>query len=340
MQNELTKPGLEALRRGINESRAARKAIDLAGGYRTHQQANTFQFVMQSIGCQQEHCLMCDYGHSEHNLTPDQVATAFDNALSEAQRPFRNLIVDAFGSVLDQREVPRPNLDVLLDKIAGVDCRLVTFETHVDTVDDEVLGLIKERLPNKNIVIELGLETADEHIRKDHLNKHFTNQKFEQTVKKIHEHGMIVDANLLVGVPFLSPKQQLDDLVQSIQYCEEQAVDDIVIFPINIKPETLLWDIHEKGEYTPVSHWLLIEALNQLDEPTLQKIYFAWYGKKQSKIDNLVSIEPTSCSSCRDDLMGFYESFMLAEAPDKKLMTERLISDRQCDCYDMMMSEL
>ena len=47
--------------------------------------------------------------------------------------------------------------------------------------------------------------------------------------------------NVLLGAPFLCERDQLDTAVKSVNWAFEQGTDSVVVFPMNIKPFTLLY---------------------------------------------------------------------------------------------------
>lgn len=81
------------------------------------------------------------------------------------------------------------------------------------------------------------------------LLKHIDNNKFVEIIKLIHSFDISVIANLLVGIPFLTSKEQLKNALESIKWCEEHEIDEIDLFPINIKPYTLLYKLDASNTY-------------------------------------------------------------------------------------------
>ena len=60
--------------------------------------------------------------------------------------------------------------------------KIIIFETHYLTINASILELIKQKLVDKEIVIELGLESSNKEIREKCLNKYIDNEEF---VKKL-----------------------------------------------------------------------------------------------------------------------------------------------------------
>lgn len=312
--------------------------------YSTYENNGVFQICFKSKGCANYlagYCIMCDYGVGV-NLTKEEICVAFDHAIGESRSPIKALLLNSFGSILDENEINYECFELLLQKINATNIQRIIFETHVNTITKEKLELIKNVLKNKKISIELGLETSNEKIREKHLLKIVDNDKFSEVIKLIHSYDMNVIVNLLVGIPFLSFKEQLESVLSSIRWCEEKNVEEIDLFPINVKPYTLLHELYNEGEYEVISHWLLIEVLNRVPIESLSKIYLAWYGNRELSYTNGEhSIFPQSCGFCYKNIMNFYAEFISNnDVHVRKKLIEDLINHTTCDCYHKVLEKL
>lgn len=306
--------------------------------YTTFETDNYFQIFFKSRGCKNllaGLCIMCDYGIGE-NLTPNEIINAFDNALKEAKKPIRLLLINTYGSVLDELEISSECFDALLDKIKDSGIKSVIFETYYSTVTLKKLKKIKEKLKDIDISFEFGLESSNSEIRENYLLKNINNDKFIKTIELIHSFEMTIMANLLVGIPFLTKEEQIKDALSSIKWCIKNKVDEIVLFPVNIHPFTLLRKLYDSGKYVPISHWVLIEVLSKLNDEELSKIYLSWYGNRQLKYnEELKTIPPKTCEKCHDRIMNFYKNFLQAKDISKrKELLNKLIEQKFCDCYN------
>lgn len=305
--------------------------------YSTYESNGVFQICFKSKGCSNYlngFCIMCDYGVGT-NITPKELEIAFDNALKESKYEIRVLLLNSFGSILDQTEISEECFKLLLVKIKDTNIKNIIFETHYTTITRKKLNLIKNVLFDKNVIFELGLETSNQQVRENNLLKYIDNNKFIDTIQLIHSYGMKVIANIIVGIPFLSKEAQVQNAVESIRWCFDNDVDEVDLFPMNIKPYTLLRELYEKKEYETISHWMLIEVLSKIPEYYLKDVYIAWYGNRDLEYDNdLQSIFPTSCTTCEDDLFKFYKLYLKNKDSDyRKNLINDLISNKKCKCY-------
>lgn len=312
--------------------------------YSTFENNGVFQICLRSRGCSnyiEGSCIMCDYGLGT-NITKEELEYAFDKAISESKHDIKILLLNSYGSILDTNEISIECFNALLEKLKKSNIKRIIFETHYNTITEEKLKLIKEELKDKIICFELGFETSNEEIRENNLLKKIDNEKFKETIKLIHSYKMGVIVNLLVGIPFLTTKEQLEDTLNSIEWCINNDVDEIDLFPINVKPYTLLKELYDSKEYEVISHWLLVEVLNRIPLKDLSKIYLAWYGNRELEYSNGEhSIFPKSCELCHNKLMEFYSNFLLNDDTEyRKKLIEKLISENKCDCYTKILKKL
>ena len=312
--------------------------------YSIYENNGTFQICFKSKGCRyylNGFCIMCDYGKGI-NITKEELEMAFDEAIKKSKYPIRTILLNSFGSILDTSEISEECFKVLLYKLKQTDVNNIIFETHYTTITKDKLFLIKEKLQGKKIRFELGLESSNNHIRENCLLKYIDNDLLTKKIDLIHSFDMGVITNLLIGTPFLSEKEQLEDSLNSIIWCFKNGADEVDIFPINIKPYTILKELYENKKYNPISHWLVIELLNRVPSEYISDIYLAWYGNRKLEYENgEQTILPQSCPRCHDDIMNFYSNFLSnSDQKYRKHQINSLISNRKCDCYEKVLKKI
>ena len=331
----------------INKNKSIREKRPLTNNdkkYSIYENNGTLQICFKSKGCNyflNGFCIMCDYGKGI-NISKEELELAFDEAISRAKHPIRTLLLNSYGSVLDTSEISEECFASLLNKIKKVDIKNIIFETHYTTINRSKLLLIKSELADKNIMFELGLESSNSNIRSNNLLKMIDNDAFVKKIDLIHSFGMQVLTNIIIGTPFLSTKEQLDDSLKSVLWCFENGVDEVDLFPINVKPYTILKDLYDSNEYQVISHWLVIELLNQIPVKYLNKVYLAWYGNRELEYENGEhSILPKSCPKCHQNIMDFYTKFLSNnDNIYRKRLIDNLISNSVCNCYDKLLRSL
>ena len=288
-------------------------------------------------------CIMCDYGVGR-NLTPEELTFSLEHELSNNLESITTLLVGTYGSVFDESEISLGCFDAILNYLKHIKINTVIFETHCSTVNEKILQKISNSLTNINtIIIEMGFESSDEFVLHKCLNKKLDLNVLSESLQLIHKYNMKACLNVFVGAPFIDTKAQINTSVDSIRWAFEHKADSVVIFPANIKPFTLMYRLYEKGYYSPISHWLIIEILSKLPQEYLGNISFSWFGDRENFYDNnnYPLVPPSSCEKCHDNIFKFYYSFMEeTDSFQRKKLLEELITDQDvCTCYSELMYE-
>lgn len=307
--------------------------------YSTFFDGKVLQICFYSIGCQcgkNGNCIMCDYGKSrQENLEEKDIKEIWQEVVSNLKQRPQVLLLNSLGSVLDSREMPLNNIKILLDEIAKIDINIIIFETHYLTINANILEWIKQKLPNKDIIIEMGLESSNETIREKCMNKHIDTEEFIEKVNLVKKCGFGVEINVIFGSPFLSTTQQIRDTIESIKWCFEHNIDEVNIFPMNIKPYTLLYELYKQNLYRPVKHENFIKMLTQLPEEYIDKIYLCWYGNRKLEYDGKETILPVCSEQEYSELMNFYQNFNLNKSKEIRLKLLREINSNRQKEYEI-----
>ena len=156
---------------------------------------------------------------------------------------------------------------------------------HVFSQRDEIPQLLDCLRPDdQTLEIGIGLETADDFIRKACINKGFERTHFERAVEhiarinKTYNGQCSVVAYLLVKPAFLSTAESIEDIIKALIYLSDfskAAKVRIVpkLEPAAVADGTLLSYLHMLDEsceyhYAPLNYWMILEILTRsyLDE--------------------------------------------------------------------------
>lgn len=296
-----------------------------------------------SVGCrfrEAGYCTMCDYGGGRA-VTAEEASTELKKALGMASGTVREILLGTCGSILDERELAPQVLSAVLETVRASSIPSVIFETHYTTVTPQILSRLQKALPDQEIVLELGFESATPQVLEHSLCKYMDLDALAEIVSLIRSFGMVAVLNVFLGAPFLTPEEQIQDAVHSIAWAAAHGASRVVVFPANVKPNTLLWQMYQEGSYRRISHWMLIELLRRLDDGLLEKVELAWYGDRQTAGRAVEAIPPKSCPLCRQKLMDFYEAFLGDFDPQRRRrLLEELCEAADCSCREDVLREL
>ena len=222
-------------------------------------------------------CTMCNYGYSKIRSNDEQVSFV-QSALSSVKITKNDrLLVSPSGSFLDDWEVNPEVRNRILDLVSEQDWCEFGFETQANFVSNQSLKAVKDKLGDRPVFVEIGIESADELVRRYSINKDLPWSLAEQAFSAIHEYGFRSVANILLGSPFLSPRKQVEDTIRSILILDALGIDEIFLFPANVKAGTLVGWLWEQGYYGAPSLWALFHVIATLPKDVANKLAFAWH---------------------------------------------------------------
>ena len=285
-------------------------------------------------------CTMCDYGVA----TVKKDVTLFINEMIRIYFSFSDridsLMLCTNGSFLDDKQIPLEFQQKIMEAANHLPCKTILIETHYNTITDSKLKLIKDTIKSKQVKIELGLETTNRIYQKCILNKNIPLEILESIVCKIQSNNFIPSINVLVGIPFLTESEQIKDVLDSINWCLKRNTE-IVLFPINIKPYTLLYYLYENNMYQPISHWLLVHILSLVDKRYLPKIDISYWGNRDDSYNGKKVVFPLMCKKCRRSVMDFYSQYLSSNNSSSRQMYIRtLLENANCSCYNTFIAKL
>ncbi len=289
------------------------------------------QICFFSRGCrfsEAGHCLMCNYGKGISLINKEKLAKSLDEIFKNISKhkEIPMMLFGTNGSIFDEYEMPSDCLDFLIDYIKDYKIKNIYFETFYTTVTKEKLNKIKEKLQNSNIFIELGFESASKDIREKALLKFIDNDLFKQKIDLIHKFGFFATTNIMLGIPFLTEKESIEDTLNSIEFLTQKTnVDEIVVFPLNIKKNTLL----ENLDCKPTFLLSVLEIIKKLDDDQIEKVLFSWFDETNK--NPLISKAPKSCEKCFSYVVETIKNFNNANKKGKIEIRNRL-KKTSCEC--------
>lgn len=280
-------------------------------------------------------CIMCDYGAISGTKSKSIYLSEMRRILSDSPG-IQYLLLCANGSIMDEHQLSEKIFCAILKEVGTTDIPNVIIETHYQDITENKLRYIKELLPRKNITIEIGLETVSQEIQDTIIMKKVVIGDIEKTITTIQAFGMEVDLNIMLGLPFLSEREQFEDTLNSVKWALRHNCNPI-LFPLNIKPFTLLMHMYQTRYYKPVSHWMMLLLLNELDPQDLQKITISYYGNRTDEYLGTAeeTIYPLLCNKCKNVVMDFYENFFRENDGEKRriLLTD-ILAWQGCNCLE------
>jgi len=252
------------------------------------------QVCINTIGCQMGlsgYCTFCNYNHGNGlgNVDVDELIKIIVGSIHPGDT---SLLIGSSGSILDDQEFPTSLLTKILEALEFVDIENLILETRLGTITVESLELIKNHTTHK-INIEFGLESSNPGVLRYSLNKSLNLNEVASKVELVHKYGYHVTANVLLGAPLLTREEQITDTVSTIKWAIKNGVDDIVVFPINIRRYTLLESMYAEGLYEVIDQQMMLKVLSELCPEILARVSLSWTDPKQTD-DRMIVVHPYS----------------------------------------------
>lgn len=277
-------------------------------------------------------CLMCDYSTS--SKAPSQELIGYiKEGLNEIENMGSMLLINSSGSFFDNYEVSQDVRLFLYTQLKKYGDLRIIFESLLEVITESDIIELRKILNTQTIDIEFGLESSNPIILKYAINKRNTSKNnIINKIALMNRYDINAVANVLVGSPFLSEKENIQDAVQSITDAFKLGVSYVVLFPVNIKPYTVVNWLYENKYYDLISLWSYIEVLNQVDKRYLNHIELSWYKSKipNNPLYQKSLIAPTTCSHCQAEVLGLLDEFSSCSNNRKAILTK--INKISCSC--------
>ncbi|MDD6628183.1 MAG: hypothetical protein PUF03_08030 [Lachnospiraceae bacterium] len=282
-------------------------------------------------------CTMCDYGQGKV-ITEQNVKSVLPE-IQNAAIGIKSILIGTLGSVLDTTEISKECLKLICEFVNDMVVETVIFETHYSLIDDDICQWLRQHLPTKDIVVEVGIESADQFVQDKCLNKRIDMEVLKSKIQLLHHYGMSITANIFLGAPFLSVAEQVDDAEKTVNWAINNEIDSVVIFPANIRKNTLLYELYKNGKYMPIQHWAIFELLCRIPVFYLNKIYLAWYGDWIDVDDTgeAFNLPPCACKICEPQWFKFYHAFLAEPESLKRKQMLHIYRNEMafdCNCYN------
>ena len=265
-------------------------------------------------------CSMCGYFNDvSSTVTSEDLMKQIDSVIHYLGD---TMILKIFtsGSFLDTMEFPAEARDYFYDSVKDrVDKLLI--ESRTEYIVKRNLEPIQNRKINTRIAI--GVESTNDEIIKNSINKGTGFSKFVGAAKTCINNGFEVRSYLLLKPPFLSEAESVIDVQRSISDVATYSTD-ISVNPMNIQKNTLVEYLWKRGLYRPPRLWSLARILLWASEKGFSVVSYPTGGNRERGVHNSSSDENllkliVSCSLTQDfrDLSEYVRNADLSQYYDE-----------------------
>ncbi len=307
-----------------------------------NEKGKEFTIILRTKGCswalgKSGGCSMCGYIQDAYSqdIEPELILKQFEWALNKNKNNINgdkeNFIIKIFnsGSFFDENEISASIRSQIYEKIANLTkIKEVVVESRIEYVTQEKLAEMKDYLKDKYCEIGIGLETTNDYIRNNYINKGVSFEEFQTAVKLCNENSIGVKAYILFKPPFLNEQSAIDDCKNSIITLIKNNISSISINPVNIQKGSLTEYLWYQNRYRPPWFYSLFKCLKKaLTQDTLKKTRIlcdpSGAGTKRG-IHNCLKRE------CNENMKKILQRFVLEQDINKLKEI-----DTQCECKNI-----
>lgn len=273
---------------------------------------------------------MCNYGYGKGFVVDDDaiIASLREN-ISALPENIEEITVSPSGSIFDDAEVPPKLRRRILELLGRIKCKNFLAESRCDFINDKTLNELKEYIHAENIYVEAGIESCNEWILTNSVNKKLSLQDIEKAINLIHKHGIGLCANMAIGFPFVNEHTGIILAVHSIEKIIRMGADSVVFFPYHVRPGTFLETLWKRNMYKPCSLYSFCEVLRRLDTNLLPMVNISWYRNYYDKDSGKILASPSTCQNCEERILSVLDTYKNNPCIDSL----RKLDDINCNCY-------
>ena len=290
---------------------------------------DAFVIIFRTRGCTwalNSGCSMCGYFNdsSWSKVSDDDLLTQFNTAMKNYNDQKFVKIFNS-GSFLDDKEISPKAQKEILSKLAEK-AEKISVESRPEYVTNEKLDKIKKIMGSKIFEIGIGLETANDEIRKNNINKGFTFKDYKKAADLIKKHGFSLKTYVLIKPPFISEKMAIDDAIQTVDKIKDTT--NVISFnPCNVQRNTLVEHLWKRREYRPPWLFSVVEILKE-SKKIAKNVHL------KCDISGGGSVRgPHNCKPCDKQYLKAISDFSLNQDP-------KIFNNLNCECKEKWLDQL
>ncbi len=310
----------------IHERTSRSDSKDLAAAWREKEYwkgetKDVFSVIFRTRGCSWAYtsgCSMCGY-YTDTN--PDVGREEIEDQIEEASARYEGeeiVKIYTSGSFLDQKELPE---DLAMNILETFDAEKLVVESRPEFIEREKVKQYAES--SNRLEIAIGLESADDFILENCINKGFRYEDYERAVREISD-LVLVRTYLLLKPPFLNEKEAIEDVISSVEKISD-LTDIVSINPVNIQKGSLVEKLWKRNLYRPPWLWSIIEVLSNIKSDKTVLVSEAGLGSERGA---------HNCDGCDERLLKRIKRF------NKTQNKEAIDPISDCECHERWKKEM
>lgn len=194
-------------------------------------------------------CIFCSEGSSHFAESGNDIKTQIENAKTRIQSKTDAKKFIAYFQSYTTTYLPINILrKALFEAIQMPEIVALSVATRPDCLPDEVLSLLSELNEIKPVFVELGLQTSNEKSA-EYIRRCYTNDVFEDAVRKLKERRINVITHIIIGLP----QESENDILNTVRFAVKSGTDGIKLQLLHILKGTDLYEDYLLGKVIPLT---------------------------------------------------------------------------------------
>lgn len=289
---------------------------------------DAYVIILRTRGCSwalSSGCTMCGYFNDSmfSEVTEQDLLTQFDAAMQGYKQ---EKIVKLFtsGSFLDPSEIPQTVQHQILGRLTE-QAEKITVESRPEYITEKRLTDIHQTVSSKQFEIGIGLETSNNLVRQQAINKGFTFQQYTKAARLLRNHQMKVKTYVLMKPPFLTENESLDDCIRTAKQTKKYT-DSLSLNPTNVQHHTVVEYLWKRDQYRPPWLWSIVKFLQESKHLTDAFVKCDVVGGGSNRGAH-------NCGVCDQSVLRAIEQFSLTQETD-------VFQDLNCSCQEKWRDQL
>ncbi len=277
-------------------------------------------------------CTMCNYSQRVKFRVTDVLVDMAENIFYEIRninKKYDRVKLYVNGSFFNEAELKKENAFSFLRELRNkFEINTICVETRPEYISRKKL---LEYIAATELKFEIcfGIESTNDKIRNLSLHKGLKIDSFYSLCQEISDLCK-VKVYILVKPPFISEKEAIQDVVNSIKDLVNHGITAITYTPIAVQKNTLLEFLLQENLYRPVWIWSLIEINTQLVSlhkkyPEIRLAGLEYYPNPIQTYYN--------CEICSSTLSALLED-------NHNITWDDIHEENRCSCYKEWLQQL
>ena len=191
-------------------------------------------------------CIFCSHQSGDFAGNPnDDLITQFKKIKAQMEHKWPNGLTIAYFQAGTNTFAPLPILKekyesvLSLPNVIGLD-----IATRSDAITNETMDYLEELSKKTFLIVELGLQSINAKTLR-FINRGHTLENFTNCVKELKKRGIYTVVHIINGLP----GETKEDMLETVKYLNELAIDGLKIHMLHILKDTPLATYYEKHPF-------------------------------------------------------------------------------------------